>query len=481
VRDRQDSFEAFGRYLRTLRGNLTLEAMGNRLGVSYVTVSRAEKGLVTAQTAGLYDRYFSGTGDLPEGEIVARHGRIARYGGQEVEERPCEHGELAALAQAGGGVVVVLPPEASGQLAGLLDGRTLALPDGSYRVMTSTGSVDMPIDRRLFVAGAGVALPAPALLEQTRHGLFGSLVADRSAADVDEWQEIAWEYGISFGGTPPMELLGRLQVDLAALGEALQRPHTDIAKRELHRVAALLAFFTAYTVADLGDVSSSRRWWRTAKQAADASGDIQTRLWVRGNEVVCALFEQRPVPVILDLVAEAEAISASAKAPPAAIQKLLAGKTQALALTGQAAAAETALNEVRENFCRLPAHITRDTASYFGWPEAHLRFTESYVYSFLGDYARAEQAQAAALVLFPATKVLGPAKIKLHRALCLVRNGDTTPGVEHAQTVMIDLPRERHDHVVADLGRTVLDAVPVAERGRDGVREFRSYLGRGAA
>src|SRR5262249_24913930 len=127
----------------------------------------------------------------------------------------------------------------------------------------------------------------------------------------------------------------------------------------------------------------------------------------------------------------------------------------------------------------LPAHTTRDTESWFGWPESRLRHTESYVYSHLGDYARAEQAQAATLALYPATAVLGPVKIGLHRALCMVRTGDVASGIEDAPTVMTGLPRERHDSVIVGLGRTVLDAVPVAEQGRDGVRAYRAYLGSG--
>jgi hypothetical protein len=381
---------------------------------------------------------------------------------------------FAAVAGAGGGLAASPPAELP---AGLSGGGSPVLPDGLYWMPTNTGKVvPVPMDRRMFVAGGGLLLPA-VVLEQTRHDLRRSVTGGCATADVGEWEEIAWDYGLAFGRTPPAVLLGRLQVDVAALGDTLQRPYTDLAKRELHRVAALLAAFTALTVADLGDLHSARRWWRTARQAADVSGDIQARLWVRGQEVVSALYEQRPVPVILDLVAEAEAVSVDAKAPPTAIQGLLDGKARTLALASRNADAETALHEVRENFGRLPALTSGDAESYFGWPESRLRMTESYVYSTLGDYARAERAQTAALALFPAASGLGRAKIKLHRALCLVRTGDTTVGAEHAHEAMTGLPRELHDHFIVDLGHKVLDAVPVAERRRDGVRDFRAYLG----
>jgi hypothetical protein len=325
------------------------------------------------------------------------------------------------------------------------------------------------IDRRLVLGGGGVAA-----LELARHDLLGTLVADRATADVGEWQQISWEYGLRYTSTTPAELLASLRVDIPALGGTLQRHPSGTARQELHRVAAQLAVFAAHTVANLGDLPSSRRWWRTARQAADASGDLETRLWVRGREIVRALAEQRPVPVILGLVAEAEAIST--KAPPTALPELLSGKARTFAVAGSPRA-EAALDDVRDNFTRLPAHTTRDAESMFGFSEYDVLYTESYAYSHLGEFARADSAQVAARALLPASRVRGPAGLELHRALCHVRAGDVAPGVEHAHAVMTSLPREHHVRPVVELGHKVLDAVPAAERERDGVRAFRAYLG----
>ncbi|WP_322777952.1 helix-turn-helix transcriptional regulator [Frankia sp. Cas4] len=353
---------------------------------------------------------------------------------------------------------------------------SLTLPGGPCQVIASTGDVVIvAIDRRIFLAGTGLLIPG-AGLELSRHNMHRSLVADPSAADVSEWQEIAWEHSVSYMTVAPGELLGSLQVDLVALGNTVQGPHSDTASRELRKVAALLAAVTAHTVANLGDIRSSRRWWRTAKQAADESGDVQTRLWIRGREVQQALHEPRAVPVILDLVAEAETIRAGLHTPPAALPGLLAGKAQTLARAGQATSAEAALREVRDNFDALPVDTTGDTESLFGWSERAVRFTESYVYANLGDYARADQANAAALALYPATFPRGPVVIELQRALCLVRAGDILPGVEHAHAVMTSLPREQHIRPIADLGHNVLSAVPPAEQGHDSVQTFHAYL-----
>jgi transcriptional regulator with XRE-family HTH domain len=353
---------------------------------------------------------------------------------------------------------------------------SLNLPEGYCHVISSTGEVVVvAIDRRTFLTGAGLLLPAAAL-ELVRHDVHGRVVDGRSTADVSEWREIVWEHGLSYMNIPAVQLLPTLQVDLLALQETLRRSLDDSVQRELRRVAALLAAITAQTVANLGDVRSSRRWWRTAKQAADESGDIEARVWIRGREVVRSLYEQRPIPVILDLVDEAGQLSLSGQPPPAALPQLLCGKAQALAHTGQTTLAESALCEVRDNLDSLPARTTCDKESLFGWSEHNVRFTESYVYSHLGDYDSADRAQTSALALYSETNVRGPAQIELQRALCLVRSGHVAPGVEHAHTVMTGLPREQHIRPIVDLGRTVLRAIPAPQQHKTTVESFRAYL-----
>ena len=90
--------------------------------------------------------------------------------------------------------------------------------------------------------------------------------------------------------------------------------------------------------------------------------------------------------------------------------------------------------------------------------------------------ALADRAQTAALELFTITNLRGPAQIELQRALCMVRTGDITPAVAHAQAIMTSLPPEHYIRPVIDLGRRVLSAVPASDRNRSAVRSFRIYL-----
>lgn len=75
------------------------------------------------------------------------------------------------------------------------------------------------------LAGLGAA-DAPAAIGAIRQELNQSLVEERAAADVDEWQEIALEYGGSYPVLAPAELIKSLTVDLLGLQLALRR-HTQ--------------------------------------------------------------------------------------------------------------------------------------------------------------------------------------------------------------------------------------------------------------
>jgi len=327
------------------------------------------------------------------------------------------------------------------------------------------------MERRAFLGGLGGAALA---LEAARHGLSLSFAEERAEAAVDEWQAIIDEYGYAYQTSAPAELLDRLMVDVLGIQYAISRRPNDAAMRELRRVAALLASFTAMTVANLGDLRESRRWWRTARRASDASGDIAASVWVRGREVVRAVYEQRPASAILQQVQEAEALGSAP--PTAALPELVSGKAQALAVVGRENDAEEALDDFRKIISDLPATTTSDKDSLFGWPEERLRFTESFVYSHLGEYDKADAAQRRALALYPASYPRGPAQIELQRALCLVSCGDVSAGVEHALNIMAGLPAEHRVRPVVDLGHKVLQAIPATEGSQPGVARFREYL-----
>ncbi|KJE21189.1 Helix-turn-helix domain [Frankia torreyi] len=342
-------------------------------------------------------------------------------------------------------------------------------------VRSAHGVVVVPVDRRGFLAGAGLVAPLAAM-EPTRHTVTTSLAPDDGVPDVDEWRAIVHDYSLSYGSDPAADLLRRLDADLSILSGVARDETDSTVVRELRRIGALLAAFTAHATADVGDLASSRRWWRTAKRAADASGDVHARLWTRGREIVRALYEQRPVADALGLVAEADAVAASVHAPPAAVQDYLDGKARVLVRAGRVEEARGVLTEVQINFERLPPEVSGDTASWFGWSERALHLAESYTYSHLGDWTRADGAQTAASRLFPVENRRGPVLVDLQRALCQIRSGDIDGGIDQAYTAMTALPRAQYNSPIVQVSRDVATAVSPTESGRENVRAFRAYL-----
>jgi len=470
---------ALGHQLAALRqaAELGQQQVAHKTGYSRSSVAHAESGRQ------LLTRNFWKTADelvKADGALLAGYKRVqAAKQEHECQSREAELAAARARAQAlhaaeytrsigsapGATVLSSLLASLNGDLGPLLHLAHLAGEDGE----------DM-IKRRLLLqavlTGLGVGSTAAAL-EVVRHELNHVTVAERSAADVAEWQEIAWDYGQAYLVTAPATLLQALIVDLHGLQLAIHRHPGETDQRQLWQAGALLAAFTAQTAANLGNLVAARRWWRTARRIADEAGDSYIMFWIRGREVVRAGYEHRPVSVILQLANQAEA--RLDEAPPEVLPELLSGKAQTLALAGRPAEAEQALCQVRECFGKLPtAGYYRD--SLFDWSEENLRFTESFIYSHLGDFTKSEQAQNAALRLYPDSNRRGPAQIELQRALCLARNGDLAHGTRHAQTIITDLPVMHRIRPIADLGQKVLDAIPAHERRQSWAQEYRECL-----
>jgi tetratricopeptide (TPR) repeat protein len=355
-----------------------------------------------------------------------------------------------------------------------------------FRLLNILGPADESdedvMKRRAFLMGlaalTGLGATAPGMsLESMRHGLNRALAERDSVADVDEWHEIALEYGHMYPITAPSELLKSLVTDFYGLQAAIERYPNDGTQRKLRQVGAMLSAFTAQTVANLGYLREARRWWRTARRAADESDDRYTMLWIRGREIVRAGYEHRPLTAILQLIDEAEA-RVDTSPPVAALPEFLSGKAQTLALMGRPASTDTeaTLIRLRKVFEALPLPLKAASDSIFTWGEERLWFTESLVYTYLGDFRRADTAQGRALALYPVNDLRSPAQIELQRALCLVSAGDVLPGVCHAQSIVSNLPAMHRVRPVADLGHKVLRAVPIAEQQRASIQEYHECL-----
>ncbi len=187
------------------------------------------------------------------------------------------------------------------------------------------------VQRRTFLQ-AGLGVPALAL-EATRQGM-GAAMSARVDAATDEWEEIVYEHGFAYMTTSPRDMLEPLMVDLIAIQYAATDTENESNARDLIRFGALLAALSAMTLANLGQLRESHRWWRTSRQLAQQSGDSRTQAWVHGREIVRALYEKRPIGSILSMVERFD--GATARAPKDSLLEFMCGKAQALALAGRA-------------------------------------------------------------------------------------------------------------------------------------------------
>ena len=154
---------------------------------------------------------------------------------------------------------------------------------------------------RRAVVGSMTALAAGAAmsdvaLEALRQGLRNAAAPDR-----DHWQAVAEEYVASYYMTPPEVFLARLRVDVMVIQHQLVACPGD---RDLLRAAAHLSLLLAITLNGVGRTWTARRWWDTATELADQSGDLNLRITCRSQEAIKGMYDGRPIEAVLAVAAE---------------------------------------------------------------------------------------------------------------------------------------------------------------------------------
>ncbi|MER5336608.1 helix-turn-helix domain-containing protein [Micromonospora sp. NPDC002717] len=307
-------------------------------------------------------------------------------------------------------------------------------------------------------AGVGLlgAVPALAAVESIRTGLHDA-VGRRSRAEW--WRQAIADYGASHYLAPPAQMLRDLLADAAVL-EKHVADGADADRRDLLRSAGYLAGVTALAWSNMGERRQSRRWWHTAIDAADQSGDPAAQVWVRAWAVTNGPNVGRRPGEALTLAQER---LGEHLAPNSASCVLLGGLAQTQADLGDPVALTT-LRHLADLTERVPSEVAADRGSLFGWPEVRLRYAESYVYTARRDTTAAYAAQDRALSLYDTDLPRDRAKIMLHRARCLVIDGDITGGTAYATSVLDDLDATVRFESVNVAAKAVIAAVPPRAR-----------------
>jgi hypothetical protein len=279
---------------------------------------------------------------------------------------------------------------------------------------------------------AGTALP-PGVLETVLSGLDRRL-GDRAESSLEDWEETAWEYGHALVAGVSAQLAAELAAELVEIPRAIDGARSPRVRAGLQRVGAQLSAALAMALLDLRAHRAHRRAWRTARHAADASGDRDLQVWVRAREAHNARW-YRPARVSVGL--NDAAIELAGGRPSAGLAQAYANRAMMLSAGGDEEGARSALGELDNVFARLPASATR--APLWDYRECSVAATEGWLYAWLGD-PKAERALDRELALRPAEERVGRVSTELARATFLVRDRRVAEGLEHAMTALGEMP-----------------------------------------
>ncbi len=341
---------------------------------------------------------------------------------------------------------------------------SLAAPPGSVGETGTIGDWDNMERRRLLLAALGVSVGA--LASSGPLNALIDLALTSEPRDLGEWQLAVADHLHAIRTRPPAQARDDLLVDLLSLRRQMTLPGADVT--ELQRVLAALSTLHGGVLTRLGDHGAALRWWRTARHAADAVGDPDLRLLVRGEEAGFGLYGQRDPATVLRLLDDADRIKGGSQSVWRA--DLTRTRAKALSLLGRHEQAKAA---VRALVAAAPDDAPADPIPTF-WVADQIHFAESWVYAAAGDESAADEARGR--VLSYRQDYQYAANVSLHEALCTVVNGGIAEGVRHASGVLSSMPSVFRSHMITETGKTVLRAVPLERRQLPAVREFREVL-----
>ncbi|MFD0683064.1 helix-turn-helix domain-containing protein [Actinomadura fibrosa] len=315
----------------------------------------------------------------------------------------------------------------------------------------------------LAALSAGVAVP-PGTLETVLSGIDDAI---GRPVDLAEWEAIVHEYGHLLLTRPVGSLVDGLTSDIVAVGQLLKRHEATDDVPGLLRVSAGLSGLLAIGLGDIGRHHEARIARRTAQRAADACGDRDLQVWVRGRAAQDVLWAGRPNHVVITLADDA--IEIADGTPSSGLARAHSARAFVAADQGDAAGAEEALNAMKRTFDQIPDGGTDQSALMFR--ETQLRWAEGYAHTRTGD-RRAEAALEQALAIYPPSVAGATLNLHIIQAARLVKERDIDAGLHHAITTLQAYHRPLS--VAANkLVNQVLHALPEQARSLPAAREFR--------
>ena len=111
---------------------------------------------------------------------------------------------------------------------------------------------------------------------------------------LDEWEEATVGYGRQYMTIPPLRLLCDVLLDFGDVRRMSERRQSLEFSERLCRLAARLAGLAGMIMINVGDQRLARSFFRTARTAADETGDRHLRAWVAVREALAPLYLRQP-------------------------------------------------------------------------------------------------------------------------------------------------------------------------------------------
>ncbi|MGW4641028.1 helix-turn-helix domain-containing protein [Sphaerisporangium sp. NPDC004334] len=269
----------------------------------------------------------------------------------------------------------------------------------------------------------------------------------------DDWEARCASHMHAILNRPAATVCDDLLIDLIGVQRSLARSAPGKGA-DLQRITAWLSAMYANVLMRTGRYGAGHRWLVTARHAADASLDLDMRVWVRGTEAVFSLYSPLPLTTPVNLARAAQSLTRDRVTP--GLLRAVAAEAQALAVMGRRREAESRLHDLFELAGRIAS------AAEFSWTDDAVWFTASWVYSYCAQADKAGQAREQ--VLACAARYQSTVNVRLHEALCVGVCGGHNEALTLATEVMSGLDPAYRTHPMLHTARLVLDTVPSDKR-----------------
>ncbi|GAA4614518.1 hypothetical protein GCM10023195_63390 [Actinoallomurus liliacearum] len=330
------------------------------------------------------------------------------------------------------------------------------------------------------LAGAGVVLDGQILgaVDGIRRRMDDTLVnASVSPTMLDQWEETVQGYGQQYMSTPPLRLLCDVLLDFSEVRRMCEQRQPIELQERLCRIAAKLSGLSGVIMIDLGDHRLSRSFFRTARTAADETGDRALRAWVSVRESLVPMYYGDPREA-LHLARRAQDLAGRVPSVAGAMAPIVEARALGMLVKrGRNEATPSAKRAIARGqavFSQLGKDQVKDTA--FGYTERQLAFHTGDTYTNLGDHGNAEETLRKALTLYPATEELDRTLIWLDRASCRLQEGEPEEALRTAKETILAVSAAHRTDIVIHRARQLASAVVAQYGDIRAAREFRDAL-----